>query len=68
MKQNVLAENPGFLPGFRIFFSIYTWGISWRFREAKFYNNLLRIDGGDNGQESMYYVHCTHTQRREFIY
>ena len=52
-----MTENPGFLPGFRIFpdyFLIQTCGISCRFWKTKHFKNLLRIVGGDSKDTNLF--------------
>ena len=47
--KRFLLENPGFLPGFRIFpdfFQSKAWVMSCRFRKTKFHKNILRNVGG----------------------
>ena len=65
--KTFLTENPGFLPGFRIFPDFY-WaklpGVILGFRKTKLYKNPLRIVGGDSKQEFMY----VHTETVKFIY
>ena len=55
--KTFMTENPGFLPGFRIFpdyFLIQTCGISCRFWKTKHFKNLLRIVGGDSKDTNLF--------------
>ena len=65
--KRFLSENPGFLPGIRIFpeffYTILPRLIS-EFRKTKLYENPLRIVGGDSKNRNL----SGHTQRRGFIY
>ena len=55
--KTFLTENPGFLPGFRIFPDFY-WtkspGVISGFQKTKVYKNPLRIVGGDSKQRKLF--------------
>ena len=51
-----MSENPGFLPGFRIFPDFYRTklpGVISGFQKTKLYENPLRIVGGDSGHSNL---------------
>ena len=60
--KTFLTENPGFLPGFRIFpefFCTMLLRVISGFRKTEVYKILLRIVGGDSKQRNL----CSNTQR-----
>ena len=68
--KTFLTENPGFLPGFRIFLDFY-WtmlpGVISGFRKTKLYKNPLRIIGGDSKQRNLFNNIQRHTTSGIYI-